>query len=116
MTTNFKSEEKTMKNRTSFWILCLLVAVVLLVPSAAQAQCTNASLSGGWGFLLQYDPRLILILGPRVIAIPFAAFNESGLFVFDGAGHYTVTDDRNFSFLYNLFYNYNFHGEQSNGD
>lgn len=76
-----------MTNRLSVLAACLLLAIVLLAPQTAHAQCTNASLSGGWGYLLQYN---VPVFGPFAEALLF----QGGLFAFDGAGHYTLTDDR----------------------
>jgi len=76
-----------MKNRLSVLAACLLFAIVFLAAPAAHAQCTNASLSGGWGYLLQYS---VTLFGPIAETLVF----QGGLFVFDGAGHFTLTDDR----------------------
>jgi hypothetical protein len=97
-----------MKNRLSILAACLLFAIVFLAAPAAHAQCTNASLSGGWGYLLQYHQPL---LGPFTVDLIF----QGGLFVFDGAGHFTLTDDRT---IYGPQGNYPasiVRGEQSNG-
>jgi hypothetical protein len=80
-------EKKIMKNKLNLLTLVVLLATVFLAPSAAHAQCTNASLTGGWGYLMQFN---IPFIGP--ISVPVLA--QSGLFVFDGAGHFTLTDDR----------------------
>ena len=85
-----------MKSRINLWAVCLLLAILCVAPQAANAQCNNATLTGGWGYLMQYNVpyfvQLIPHTPPMLEGYPFIA--ESGLFTFDGAGGFTLTDTR----------------------
>jgi hypothetical protein len=81
--TNFQWRNE-MKNQMSLWVGYLLLAGVCMAPRAAHAQCTNASLVGGWG----YELSGMITLSPW-----YQQFRaEAGLFTFDGAGNFTLTD------------------------
>jgi len=80
----FFSGEKNMKNRISLGIVCALFAVPFLAPQAASAQCSNATLTGGWAYIMQNT----------FFYSAFPEVAELGLFTFDGAGNFTLTDTR----------------------
>jgi hypothetical protein len=75
--------ERQMKKQISLWALCLLVTVLLLLPHAAQAQCTNATFSGTYQF------GTANLNGSAVIA---------GIVTADGAGNLTMISEAGYIF------------------
>jgi len=71
-----------MKKQINLWAFAA-VACVFLAPHAAHAQCTNATLSNGWGYLLS---------GTDLVGVSTEHRTEIGLFTFDGAGHFNLID------------------------
>jgi hypothetical protein len=72
-----------MKSQISLWAVCLLVASVFILPQAAQAQCTVASLSGTFQFNFGFSTPPGVFGPPVGLAV--------GTFVADGAGNLTST-------------------------
>lgn len=71
-----------MKNHISLWAICLLATALFLLPQAAQAQCTLASLTGTYQFNEAAVPFIL----------PFVAEDSVGTLTADGAGNFTFTD------------------------
>lgn len=80
-----------MTGRIRLLAVCVLFASVFMAPQAAHAAvCTNATLAGGWGYLLQDN----FTFPPPNPPLTFPVFAQSGLITFDGAGHFTLLDTR----------------------
>jgi hypothetical protein len=75
--------EKRMKNQTGFWAVCLLAAALFLLPQAAQAQCSLASLSGNYVF---NNAAISFVISPVIANVMV------GTMTADGAGHITFTE------------------------
>jgi len=68
-----------MKSQVKLGMVCLLFASVFVAPQVAQAQCSNATLTGNWGFLFTGKAN-------------GATGADVGLFTFDGSGTFTLKD------------------------
>ena len=75
-----------MKKRFSLWAMCLLFAIVFMLPQAAHA-CDATTLTGPWAYFLSagFDPQPH---GKAVNTFSVAV----GTFVGDGAGNFTDSD------------------------
>ena len=68
-----------MKSRTSLWAVCLFLATVFLLPQAAHATCTLATLNGTFNYFVGGTSQ------GKIVVI-------EGTFVADGAGHFSDTN------------------------